>query len=174
MSEQTIENETIDVEASLSNADKSTAEIKKYVYASVAAGFIPAPALDLAAITGIQLKMIHAITKVYGVSFSKEIVKSTIASLLGALSTRTVATAGLASLLKSLPLVGSIAGALAVPTISGAATYAVGKVFIKHFEAGGTLLDFNTEKMKEHFRKLYQEGESSVGSTVDEVKKNKA
>lgn len=175
MTKATVEKEeNIDLEAKLSNCDKSNAEIKKYVYASVAAGFLPVPFLDLAAVTGIQLKMIHSISKNYKLTFSKEISKAAIASLIGGLSTHSLATRGVASLIKLVPVVGHVAGAVAVSTVAGASTYAVGKIFIKHFESGGTLLDFNAESMKEHFRKLYTEGEQEVSSTVDEVKKNKS
>ena len=42
--------------------------------------------------------------------------------------------------------------------VGGATTYAVGKVFIEHFESGGTFLDFDPEKMRDHFQELYEEG----------------
>lgn len=175
MTQSTIDqNETTDIESELSNIDKSNAEIKKYIYASVAASFLPTPLLDLAAVTGIQLKMIHSISKVYKKTFSKELTKAAIASLIGAVSTQSVATRGVASLIKFVPVVGHFAGGIALATMSGASTYAVGKIFIKHFEAGGTLLDFNAESMKEHFKKLYEEGEQAVSSTIEEVKKSKS
>jgi hypothetical protein len=80
MTQATIDqNETTDIESQLSNIDKSNAEIKKYIYASVAASFLPTPLLDLAAVTGIQLKMIHSISKVYKKTFSKELTKAAIA-----------------------------------------------------------------------------------------------
>lgn len=162
------------VEIELSSMDKSNAEIKKYVYASIAAGFLPAPMLDLAAVTGIQLKLVHSIAKHYNKSFSKEVSKAAILSLVSAISARSAITRGAASLFKVVPVVGHTLGGVALASASGAFTYAIGKIFIKHFEAGGTLLDFNAEKMKEHFRQLYEEGEKSVHSTVDEVKKSKS
>lgn len=167
------ENVDVDVEPKLSNADKSNAEIKKYVYAAVATSLLPTPLLDLAAVTAVQLKLTHAIAKNYDKTFSKEISKAAIVSLIGGLSTQSLAMRGIASVIKFVPVVGHVAGGVALATMSGASTYAVGKVFIKHFEAGGTLLDFNSEKMKEYFRKYYQEGEDAVSSTVEEVKKGK-
>jgi hypothetical protein len=40
----------------------------------------------------------------------------------------------------------------------GASTYALGRIFIQHFNSGGTFLTFDAEKVQEHFRQLYAEG----------------
>ena len=40
----------------------------------------------------------------------------------------------------------------------GATTYAVGKVFIQHFEMGGTLLNFNPDEVRKYFQEQYQQG----------------
>ena len=45
------------------------------------------------------------------------------------------------------------------PIVMGASTYAVGKVFVQHFEMGGTLLDFDPTKTKEFFAREYKEGQ---------------
>ena len=49
-------------------------------------------------------------------------------------------------------------GFVSSPAFSGAVTYAIGKVFVQHFEMGGTLLDFNPEKVKKYFREQYEQG----------------
>ena len=36
-----------------------------------------------------------------------------------------------------------------MPVLSAGATYAIGQAFIKHFESGGTLLDFNPPDYRE-------------------------
>ncbi len=40
----------------------------------------------------------------------------------------------------------------------GASTWALGKVFIQHFESGGTFLDFKPEEVKEYFKAQFVEG----------------
>ena len=50
---------------------------------------------------------------------------------------------GAASVLKAVPIFGTIVGAFVMPVLSAGATYAIGKAFIQHFASGGTLLDFN-------------------------------
>jgi hypothetical protein len=42
-----------------------------------------------------------------------------------------------------------------MPAFGAAATYAVGQVFIQHFESGGTFLDFDPDKVREHFRQEF-------------------
>ena len=48
---------------------------------AMGAGLIPLPLVDLATITGIQLKMIAKISRVYGVPFAENRAKSIIAAL---------------------------------------------------------------------------------------------
>ena len=113
---------------------------------SGAAGLIPIPLVDMAAVGGVQLQMLRRLSEIYGVPFSENRGKSIIASLAGAVipaSTATTTAVGVGSLVKSLPGVGTAVGALTMPVFSAGATYVIGKVFIQHFASGGTLLDFN-------------------------------
>jgi uncharacterized protein (DUF697 family) len=63
---------------------------------------------------------------------------------------------GFGSLVKGLPGLGTIVGALTMPVVSAGATWVIGKVFIKHFASGGTLLDFNPPDYRE-FIKIQKE-----------------
>jgi hypothetical protein len=56
-----------------------------------------------------------------------------------------------------------------MPGFSSAATYAIGQVFIKHMESGGTLLDFNVEKMREHFIDEFEAKKADVTSEPTKV-----
>src|SRR5882757_8796143 len=105
--------------------------VNSYVGWSAGAGLIPLPLADLAAISGVQLKMIHALSKLYGVPFSRDAAKSVIGALVGGGGALALA-APAGSALKLIPVVGQIAGALAQPALAAASTYALGKVFIQH------------------------------------------
>ena len=59
---------------------------------------------------------------------------------------------GAASVLKSVPVLGTIAASCVMPALSAGATYAIGKAFIQHFESGGTLLDFNPPDYREFIK----------------------
>jgi len=124
-----------------------------------AAGLIPVPVADVAVVGGVQLQMLRRLSEVYGVPFSENRGKSIIASFAGALIPASGATStaiGVGSLLKSLPGVGTLAGAVSMPVFSAGATYAIGKLFIQHFASGGTLLDFNPPDYRE-FIKTHRE-----------------
>jgi uncharacterized protein (DUF697 family) len=122
---------------------------------SGAAGLIPIPLVDMAAVAGVQLQMLRRLSEIYGVPFSENRGKSILASLAGAVipaSTATTTAVGVGSLVKSFPGVGTAIGALTMPVFSAGATYVIGKVFIQHFASGGTLLDFNPPDYREFIK----------------------
>lgn len=141
--------------------------VKKYMLWSMAAGMAPA-FVDSVAVSAIQLKLLHALANRYGVKFSQNSGKSVIASLVGGLGSGAVSRSSAGSMLKLIPIIGPIVGSVAMPVISGASTYAIGKVFVRHFDSGGTFLDFDPAKAKKPFEKLFQEGKS-VASKVDKA-----
>lgn len=132
--------------------------IRRHMWGAMGAGLIPLPVVDFIALTGIQLDMINGLSKLFGVEFSKEKGKAILTSLLGGLFPASVG-GSLASLIKFIPVIGQTAGAVAMPAIGGASTYAVGRVFALHFASGGTLLDFDTEKVRTYFSEKLKEGE---------------
>ena len=82
---------------------------------SGAAGLIPIPFVDMAAVGGVQLQMLRRLSEIYGVPFSENRGKSVLASVAGAVipaSTATTTAVGVGSLVKSLPGVGTAIGAL--------------------------------------------------------------
>ena len=122
---------------------------------SGAAGLIPVPLVDIAAVGGVQLQMLRKLSEIYGVPFSDNRGKSVIASLAGSLipaSAATTTAMGFSSALKFIPGIGSVVAALTMPVFSAGATYAIGKAFIQHFASGGTLLDFNPPDYREFIK----------------------
>jgi uncharacterized protein (DUF697 family) len=133
--------------------------VDRYSLYSGAAGLIPVPVVDVAAVGGLQLQMLRRLSDIYGVPFSDNRGKSIIASLAGALipaGTATGTAVGVGSLLKGLPGIGTMIGAVTMPAFAAGATYAIGKLFIQHFASGGTLLDFNPPDYRE-FIKAHKE-----------------
>ncbi len=115
-----------------------------------APGLIPLPGVDPAAISGVQLKMVHSLSKLYGLPFSRDAAKSVIGALVGG-GGAVVLSAPMGSMIKAVPVVGQIAGTLTQPALAAATTYALGKVFIQHFETGGNLLDFNANDLRAYY-----------------------
>ena len=122
------------------------------------AGLIPVPFVDLVAVSGAHLKMLREVSKVYGVEFQAERGKAVIASLIGYIVPKALSFGTVGSLLKTIPVLGEFVGAPFMVAFCGASTYAIGKVFIQHFESGGTFLTFDPAKVKEYFRKEFQAG----------------
>lgn len=126
---------------------------------SGAAGLVPVPLVDLVAVAGVQLQMLRKLSEIYEVPFSDNRGKSIIASLAGAIipaSTATTTAMTFGSLIKGIPVIGTTIGALTMPIYAACATFVIGKVFMKHFASGGTLLDFNPPDYRE-FIKSQQE-----------------
>jgi len=122
---------------------------------SGAAGLIPVPLVDLAAVGGVQVEMVRRLSQVYGVPFSENRGKSIIASIAGTLlpaSAATTTTMTLASALKFLPGLGTTVAVISMPAFAAGATYVIGKVFMKHFASGGTLLDFELPEYREFIK----------------------
>jgi len=142
---------------------KARGIVKNYLIGSVAAGFIPLPIADMTAIGLIQLKMLHSLANLYEVRFSQELGKSLVASLTGGLAAAGIGRGTLTSLVKVVPIIGPAAAAATLPAVAGASTYAVGQVFIQHFESGGTFLDFDPEKVKGYFAEQFEKGKLAVG-----------
>ncbi len=132
--------------------------VKKYTIGALVVGLVPVPFLDIAALSGIQLKMLHSLANEYEVEFSEEIGKSVTASLLGGGISLSLSS----SLAKLIPLLGQATGMVSVSVFGGASTYAVGKVFIQHFESGGTFLTFDPQQVRKHYAKEFEKGKQEI------------
>ena len=125
--------------------------VDRFALWSGVAGLIPVPVVDAATVAGLQLQMVRRISQIYDVNFSENVGKSLVAALAGAMVPAT-SSIGAASLLKAVPIFGTIAAGFVMPVLASGATYAIGRAFIQHFETGGTLLDFNPPDYREFLR----------------------
>jgi uncharacterized protein (DUF697 family) len=129
--------------------------VDRFAIWSGVAGLIPFPVIDVFAIGGLQLQMLRRISQIYDVPFSENRGKALIAALAGAMIPATSGI-GAVSVLKTVPVFGTIVGGFVMPVLSAGATYAIGKAFIQHFASGGTLLDFNPPDYRD-FVKAHKE-----------------
>ena len=137
--------------------------VTEHMWWSAGAGLIPVPMLDLAAISGVQLKMLKNLADHYGVPFSDNLGKSLTGAVLGGV-TPGLASGTVRSWIKTLPMVGGILGAFSQSMLAGASTYALGKVFVQHFASGGTFLNFDPSSVKQYFAEQFQKGKALVSS----------
>ncbi|MDM8536541.1 DUF697 domain-containing protein [Desulfobacterales bacterium HSG17] len=140
--------------------------LNNYTLASTGLGLIPVPAADIAGLMAVQLSMLKEIADLYKVPFLKEAVKKVLTSLIGGFFlTNTMPF--LASTLKFVPVLGQTIGMATMPAACGASTYATGKVFIRHFESGGTFLTFAPEKVKQYYAEMLKQGKKQAAKLKD-------
>lgn len=128
----------------MSDKDIAAQEIvKTHAMYAAGLGLIPVPVVDFAAITALELKMLRDLGNLYGVEFQQDRVRPIVASLIGGYSSTKLGYGMGGSMLKSVPFIGQALGMVSMPAFGAGLTYAIGKVFIKHFASGGTFLNFN-------------------------------
>lgn len=141
--------------------------VKTHLLLAVGGGLIPLPFVDFAAVTGVQVNMVRSLSKLYGKDFNEQIGKSLVTALVGTSLARMAASA-----VKTIPLLGSILGTATQAVLSGASTYAVGQVFIHHFDKGGSLSDFSPEDLKEKYKAEFERGKEFSIRAEKEQKSN--
>ncbi len=153
--------------------------IRTHVLLSMGASFIPILLADIFAVSALQLDMIRQLCRVYNIDFKEAQGKAIVSSL----TTSTLARAGARSLVKLIPGIGTLIGGVTVSVFAGASTYALGEVFKKHFESGGTILDFDAERLKNVYKEKFEKGkkvaqewkkQEDTGSTTAEDTTSKA
>ncbi len=149
-----------------SRVEKADSTIKMHVGIAMGAGFIPVPVADIFAVTAVQLDMIRQLARIYDIDFKETQGKAIVSSLTGS----SLARVGARVAIKLIPGIGSLVGGIAMSVFSGAATYAIGEVFKKHFETGGTFLDFDTERFKNYYNEKFEKGKA----VAEEIKKEDA
>jgi len=124
--------------------------VNGYSIAGLSIGLLPFPLFDALALMDLQMNLAARLADHYGVPFRAVYRRTVIALVLGSLP---VAATGLGlSLLKAVPVFGSLAGAGTLSTLAAALTYAHGQVLITHFETGGTFDDLRWSRLRRQLR----------------------
>lgn len=151
-------------EARTSDAEST---LKGYVIGAMGVSLVPLPLVDLAALLALQLKLVAALSHCYGLTFSHHVNRALLVGLMGSsLPLTTTVTAS--SLLKLFPGIGHLAGGASMSILSGASTYAVGRVFIEYFEAGEAPQPVNARSMKSLFHREFKQGQTVATQLMSE------
>lgn len=129
-------------------AQKANDIIKNHIGFAASAGLIPIPGADLAAVTAVQLNMLRQLANLYDIKFMENIGKNIITAIAGSSIARVAA-----SLVKIIPGVGTVVGEMSMAAMSAASTFALGKMFARHFANGGNFENFDMKSSK----KVYDE-----------------
>lgn len=140
--------------------------VQNQMYWCIGAGLIPLPLLDVGSVTLLQLDMLRQLCQLYGVSYDQAQGKARIVALAGGMLPRMAA-----SMVKTIPFVGTIVGEITMTALAGASTYAIGQVFIRHFEAGGNMQNINISAFKSVYADLFVQGKELVSQFLKAKKK---
>ena len=144
--------------------------IKNNVLISLGVAALPIPGLDIFLIYYIQLDMIKKLAAIYGRSYYEISGKA----YLSTFTTVTLARLG-TSFIKSIPGVGTYIGGASSIVLSGASTYALGKVTAKFFQDNIELSDINMDVAKSIFEEEFEAGKAFAKNLLknnkDEIKK---
>ena len=136
--------------------------IRLNVLWSLGAGILPLPVVDVLALTAIQVKMLKELSDLYEVKFTEGVAKKIVAFLLSSIGSVGLGVLVGGSLAKLIPAVGTTLGVATIPMLTGAFTHALGKVFLMHFESGGTVLNFEPLAMRTYFRQEFEKAKETV------------
>jgi uncharacterized protein (DUF697 family) len=143
--------------------------IRDHVLYAMGAGLIPIPMIDVAAVTAVQLDMIRQLCKKNGVDFNETQGKAWVAALTGSTLSRLAA-----GVVKLIPGVGTILGGVTMSILSGASTYAVGRVAEESLQKNGSIFEMDFAKAKKRYDEAFEQGKE-VAETLKkeaEAKKN--
>lgn len=162
---QSTTNEEIEVEAEVmeeysvsTNNEAALNIVKTNTYLSMGVSLIPFPLVDTVGLAALQFRTVQQLSELYGVKLKENQIKAIVASVASGFSAPAIGDYLSRSALKSVPIFGTALSMAATPVVAGALSYAIGKVFIQHFESGCTFLTFDPVKVHRYFKAYYKEG----------------
>ncbi|MBN2893136.1 MAG: DUF697 domain-containing protein [Bacteroidales bacterium] len=123
--------------------------INRHIVWAMASGALPIHFIDAIGVMLIQNDMIKQLCKLYGLDYNENIGKSIVSSIIAASTAK-----GISFAFKPIKAGERILMAI----LSGAITYAMGRMFIGNFEKGIALIDIDIKKGEELFDKNFEKG----------------
>ncbi|MBF0276130.1 MAG: hypothetical protein HQM13_00005, partial [SAR324 cluster bacterium] len=146
------------------NAEKI---VKKYILLSGGAGLIPIPLFDQIVIGSLLVKMTFDLGQLYEVKITRFRSKAIITAILGGAHAEWIPRFIMRGLILFAPGINVVGMMVLRPAFAGAITYAVGNIFIKQFEAGHTLENFDQKQAKKDFGEQIKAGQRFVKEQVN-------
>jgi uncharacterized protein (DUF697 family) len=107
--------------------------INRYSLLSAIAGLLPT-AIDAAALTGLQIKMIDDLAEQFGRNYTEAEGRHTLAALTGGVVAPVIAAPSIASAVMLVPGLGPLVGIAVSPATAAVATRLIGHLAVEHFE----------------------------------------
>ncbi len=125
--------------------------VRRYTGASAIAGLNPVPVLDVAVLGGVHVSLIKDLSDHYGAEFSEHTARNILIAIAASIVPGAIGSLLGRKMLGALPFITHGAGLLTMSAFSASVSYGLGIVFIRHFEAGGTLDSFNLDNLHKVF-----------------------
>ncbi len=126
--------------------EQASTRVASAVTWSAVAGALPLPGLDLLVMGFVQARLIRDLCRLYGHKASGEVLRGAAAVILGVAVPAGISRLLFGSGVKAVPILGTLVGMAAMAALGASATYALGFVYVQHFESGGGPLSL--EKVK--------------------------
>lgn len=154
-----------DLEKALKERDALADEIiRKHMKYAVMGGSIPAPVIDLAAVSAVHLAMLKELAGNYGATFDARSARAFMTSVSGALAGLTAARVAV-SLMKILPGVGWTTGSVAQALFTGASTFALGRLVRRLFRENRPLDELAVSTATEELASYFDAGKEAATAT---------
>ena len=128
--------------------------VHRYVMISAGAGLITIPVIDVATLAGVHVALIKDITEHYGEEFSDHAARNIVIALAASLVPGAIGSMLGRKALRMLAVItggSGLAGLAIMSAFSAMVSLALGTVFVRHFEEGGTLDSFNLKSLHRLF-----------------------
>lgn len=122
--------------------------VKRYAYYSSGVGAVPIPVAGVLSVNAVQYAMIKKLAAYYDIPFKGQRLKSLISSLLSGVVSASIIYGPITNALTVFTGLGLLFRVGVSVSVSGAVTTALGKLFIDHFERGGSFLDLDVERSR--------------------------
>ena len=121
--------------------------VHRYMALSAGAALIPVGGTDVLVLAGVHVALIKRLCEHYDVAFSEHGARNVLIAVAGSIVPGTIGSILGRKVLGILPWTGAVFGWALMSAGSAAFSYAIGRLFIEHFEKGGTLLSFDTSRL---------------------------
>lgn len=135
--------------------------VYQYMAVSAAAAWIPVAGLDVAALAGVHVALIKRLCDHYRVDFSEHTARNLVLAIVASVLPAAVGSILGRKFLGLLPRSAGIVGWVLMSASSAAFSYGLGRLFIYHFESGGTLLNFDVKRLHDAVRHIFSEPAAS-------------
>lgn len=127
-----------------------------YSTAAGGVGLSPVPFSDIALILPTQIAMIIHISKIYDLDISADTAKKLIVAFGGVVGVGFGVRAGLGTVLKFIPIIGTVGGSVINAAVASGVTEVMGNAYIAYLDdnfndVANSILDFGSEVLKKYF-----------------------